>query len=102
VCTYKQVIIVNLLEKALLYGSRILGTLLESFSLLKRAGFFNYVSFWFFQNKKDMNEMMKHMEENIEKVRRENKTILYAIVGLLSRKMYIGIKFPQIYIIRDT
>jgi hypothetical protein len=23
-------------------------------------------------------------------------------VGLLSRKMYIGIKFPQIYIIRDT
>jgi hypothetical protein len=33
-----------------------------------------------------MNEKMKHVEENIEKVR-ENKTILHAIVGLLSRKV---------------
>jgi hypothetical protein len=46
--------------------------------------------------------MMKHMEENIKKVRREKKTILYAIVGLLPRKIYIGIKLTQIYIICDT
>jgi hypothetical protein len=49
-----------------------------------------------------MNEKMKHVEENIEKVRRENKTILYAIVGLLSRKIYIAIKFPQIYALCAT
>jgi hypothetical protein len=49
-----------------------------------------------------MNEKMKHMEENIKKVRRENKTILYAIVGLRTRKIYISMKFPQIYIIFDT
>jgi hypothetical protein len=41
------------------------------------------------------------MEENIEKVRREKKTIPYAIVVLLSRKFYIGIKFPQVYIFFD-
>jgi hypothetical protein len=45
-----------------------------------------------------MKEKMKHMEENIEKVRRKKKTILFAVVGLLSRNIYIGVKFPQIYI----
>jgi hypothetical protein len=49
-----------------------------------------------------MNEKTKHMEENIEKVRREKETILYAIVGQLSKKIYIGIKLPQIYILCDT
>jgi hypothetical protein len=39
---------------------------------------------------------------HFDSYRIENKTILYAIVGLLSRKMCIGIKFPQIYIIRDA
>jgi hypothetical protein len=34
-----------------------------------------------------MNEKSKNMDENIKKVRRENKTILYAIVGLLSRNI---------------
>jgi hypothetical protein len=46
-----------------------------------------------------MNERTQHMEENIEKVRRKTKTILYATEDLLSRKKYIGIKFPQIYIL---
>jgi hypothetical protein len=62
----------------------------------------NYVSFWLLQNRKALNELKKHMKENIKKVRREKKTILYAIVGLLSRKIYIGIKLPQIYIACDT
>jgi pseudouridine-5'-phosphate glycosidase len=49
-----------------------------------------------------MNEKTQHMEENIEKVRREKKTILYSTVGLLSGKIYIGLKLPQIYILCDT
>jgi hypothetical protein len=49
-----------------------------------------------------MNEKMKHVEENIEKVRRENKKTLYAIVSLLPRKIYIAIKFPQIYTLCAT
>jgi hypothetical protein len=60
-------------------------TLLKFFSN-KRARFVIYVSFWLLQNRKDINEKMKHMEENIENVERENRTIFYAIVGLLSRK----------------
>jgi hypothetical protein len=54
---------------------------------IKRGKVFNCVSFWFLQNRKEMNEMMKHMEENIEKVKREKKRILYAIVCLLYRKI---------------
>jgi hypothetical protein len=49
-----------------------------------------------------MNNKTKHMEENIENVRREKKTIIDAIVGLLSRTIYLGIKFLQIYILCDT
>jgi hypothetical protein len=60
--------------------------------------FLNHASFWLLQNRKDMNEKTQHMGESIEKVRREKKTIPYAIVGLLSRKFYNGIKFPQVYI----
>jgi hypothetical protein len=49
-----------------------------------------------------MNEKTQHMEENIEKVRREKKTIIDAIGGLLSGKTYIRIKSPQNYINCDT
>jgi hypothetical protein len=41
-----------------------------------------------------MDERMKSMAENFEKVRRR-KTKCYTVVELHIRKMYIGIMFPQ-------
>jgi hypothetical protein len=64
--------------------------------------FLNYVSFWLLQVRGDMNEKAKHMEENIERVRKKKKTILHATVGLLSSKCYIGIKFRHTYIPCDN
>jgi hypothetical protein len=64
--------------------------------------FLNHVSFCLLQHKNDMNEKTQYMVGNIEKVRRKKKTILYAVVGLLSRNISILIKFPQIYILCDT
>jgi hypothetical protein len=48
-----------------------------------------------------MNDRMKYMDENIERVRRR-KTIFYANVGQQFRKMYIRIMFPQNYIFCDN
>jgi hypothetical protein len=48
--------------------------------------FLNHVSFWLLQHREDTNAKMKYMDENIERVRMKNKTILYAVMGLLSIK----------------
>jgi hypothetical protein len=72
---------------------------------IKNARFIKYASFSILQNRTvindSMNERMKSMEENVEKVRRR-KTMFYAVVGLQFRKMYIGIMYLQIYIFSDT
>jgi hypothetical protein len=48
-----------------------------------------------------MNDRMKSIEENVEKVR-NRKAMFNGIVGLQFRKMHSGIMFPHVYIFCDT
>jgi hypothetical protein len=48
-----------------------------------------------------MNDMMKSMEENFEKVR-NTKAMFNEIVGQKFRKMNTGRMFPHVYIFCDT
>jgi hypothetical protein len=72
---------------------------MQAFFHIKNARFIKYASFSILQIRIDIthsvNERMKSMDENIEKVR-WRKTMFHAIVGQQFGKMYIAIMFPPI------